>query len=261
MNFFDLASQNFVITGGAGLLGQAVAEELVTAKASVMLVDHNQKALNSLNKKLKEIEPNAQIQLCNLDVTKQADCQRIFNDYQLSGAQKIDGVIHCAYPRNQDWGTAFKDLNQLALNDNIGMQLGGSLLLAKSALDHFVQFGGGNLILVSSIQGFCAPKFEHYHGTDMVSPIEYSAVKAGLINSVRWLAKYYANKNIRVNCISPGGILDQQPESFLKRYRESCTNFGMIAPKQVAQPILFLLSSSSSAINGQNIVVDDGWSL
>ena len=139
------------------------------------------------------------------------------------------------------------------------MQLGGSLVLAH-ALSHFVQNGGGHLILVSSIQGISAPKFDHYVGTDGFTDW-YSAVKAGLINSVRWLAKYYANQNIRVNCISPGGILDQQPESFLKRYRDSCTNFGMLSPQQVAQPIAFLLSSCSSAINGQNIVVDDGWSL
>ena len=123
----------------------------------------------------------------------------------------------CAYPRNADWGTEFQDLKLSSLNENIGMQLGGSLVLAQVALNHFNQMVG-HLILVSSIQ-FCAPKFDHYSGTKMVSPIEYSAVKAGLINSVRWLAKYYANKNIRVNCNSPGGILDQQPSHFLNGIR------------------------------------------
>jgi len=95
----------------------------------------------------------------------------------------------------------------------------------------------------------------------MTSPIEYSAVKSGMITMTRWLAKYYKNKNIRVNCVSPGGILDQQQQSFLKKYRESCTSKGMLAPTDVVGAILFLLSDQSKYINGQNIVVDDGWSL
>ena len=60
----------------------------------------------------------------------------------------------------------------------------------------------------------------------MSSPIEYSAIKAGIISITKWLAKYYKNKNIRVNCISPGGISDNQNEEFIKKYRNSCTNIG-----------------------------------
>ena len=95
----------------------------------------------------------------------------------------------------------------------------------------------------------------------MTSPVEYAAIKAGIISITRWLAKYYANKEIRVNCVSPGGIIDDQPSVFLERYRLSCTNIGMLSSDQVAAAIIFLLSPQSAPINGQNIVVDDGWSL
>ena len=96
----------------------------------------------------------------------------------------------------------------------------------------------------------------------MTSPIEYSAIKAGIISITKWLAKYYSNKNIRINCISPGGILDNQPESFLNKYKKSCSNIGMLsAEKHISGIVMFLLSDSSLAINGQNIIVDDGWSL
>ena len=117
------------------------------------------------------------------------------------------------------------------------------------------------MIHLGSIQGISAPKFEHYAGTTMTSPIEYAAIKSGVIAITRWLAKYYSNTGIRVNCVSPGGILDQQPESFLLRYRDSCTNIGMLDAADVAETIVFLLSNDAGAINGQNIVVDDGWSL
>ena len=95
----------------------------------------------------------------------------------------------------------------------------------------------------------------------MHSPIEYSAIKAGVISITRWLARYYANMNIRVNCVSPGGVRDQQPDSFLAAYRSSCTNVGMLEASQVAGSVVFLLSPESFAINGQNLLVDDGWSL
>ena len=141
------------------------------------------------------------------------------------------------------------------------MQLGGAILFSQKILSAFKQQGHGNLIHLSSIQGVCAPKFEHYVGTSMTSPIEYAAIKAGIISIVRWLAKYSANQNIRVNCVSPGGIIDSQPKEFLSRYRDSCTNIGMLSAEQVASTIAFLLSPDSFAINGQNIIVDDGWSL
>jgi NAD(P)-dependent dehydrogenase (short-subunit alcohol dehydrogenase family) len=95
----------------------------------------------------------------------------------------------------------------------------------------------------------------------MTSPIEYAAIKAGLISITRWLAKYHSGQNIRVNCVSPGGVADGQPDEFLWRYRESCTNLGMLTGEQVAPAIVFLLSTAAEAINGQNIIVDDGWTL
>jgi len=114
---------------------------------------------------------------------------------------------------------------------------------------------------ISSIQGVTTPKFDQYKGTQMNSPIEYSAIKSGVIAITRYLAKYYKNKNIRVNCISPGGILDGQPESFLYNYAKNCNSKGMLDSKDLSGALTFLLSESSQFINGQNIIVDDGWSL
>jgi NAD(P)-dependent dehydrogenase (short-subunit alcohol dehydrogenase family) len=75
------------------------------------------------------------------------------------------------------------------------------------------------------------------------------------------LAKYFKGKAIRVNCVSPGGLLAQQPQAFLERYRESCLSKGMLDAADVAGAVVFLLSDASKYIDGQNIIVDDGWSL
>ena len=106
-----------------------------------------------------------------------------------------------------------------------------------------------------------APRFEIYGETAMTMPIEYAAIKSGLIHLTKYMAKYFKGDNIRVNTLSPGGILDEQPEEFIKAYNEQCLTKGMLAPKDIEGALLFLLSENSRYINGQNLIVDDGFSL
>jgi hypothetical protein len=96
----------------------------------------------------------------------------------------------------------------------------------------------------------------------MVSPIEYSAIKSGIISISRYLAKYCKNKNIRINSISPGGLKSSnQPKLFIKRYTKSCTSKGLLNGSDISGLVLFLLSNQSQHITGQNLIIDDGWSL
>ena len=110
-------------------------------------------------------------------------------------------------------------------------------------------------------QGISAPKFSHYNNTNMSSPIEYSAAKAGIINMTKYIAKFCEKKKIRVNCISPGGVLDNQPKKFIKKYKESCLSKGLLDSNDLNGIVEFLVSEKSNFINGQNIIIDDGWSL
>ena len=128
-------------------------------------------------------------------------------------------------------------------------------------MEYFNKQKSGNLILFSSIQGFSAPKFSHYRNTNMNSPIEYSAAKAGIINITKYMAKFCKGKKIRVNCISPGGILDKQPKTFIKKYKDSCLSKGLLESKDLDGIVEFLISEKSNFINGQNFIIDDGWSL
>ena len=77
----------------------------------------------------------------------------------------------------------------------------------------------------------------------------------------RYLARYVKGRNIRINCVSPGGVLDNQPEEFLEKYNEFCLNKGMLNADDIVGTVVFLLSDNSRYMNGQNIVIDDGFSL
>ena len=139
--------------------------------------------------------------------------------------------------------------------------LGGAIIFSQRAIKYFLKKGNGNIIHISSIHGVDVPKFEHYRGTKMMAPIEYCTAKSGIINMVKYLAKYYKGKKIKINSISPGGIFDNQSKKFIKRYKSSCSNKGMLDPEDINGTLLFLLSDMSKYVNGQNIIVDDGWVL
>jgi NAD(P)-dependent dehydrogenase (short-subunit alcohol dehydrogenase family) len=245
-----------VISGGAGRIGSAFSRVVVENGGKVIIGDMNSELGNRLVTDLGEndalffdgnlTEPNT------------------INNMLEKGLEKfgrIDAGVHCAYPVSKQWGTRFEDLEPEGLEKDLFNQLGGAILFSQQMIRHFRQQGHGNLLHISSIQGVATPKFDHYEGTDMVSPIEYSAIKAGIISITHYLAKYCNNENIRVNCISPGGILTNQPEIFLAKYRNSCTSKGMLNASDLSGTLIYLLSDHSKYINGQNIIVDDGWSL
>ena len=134
-------------------------------------------------------------------------------------------------------------------------------MTSQQFAEYFKVQGYGNIVNISSIYGVVAPKFEIYENTVMTMPVEYAAIKAGLINLTRYMAKYFKKMNIRVNALSPGGILDKQPESFLDAYAAQCLNKGMLDKSDLSGTLIYLLSDMSKYVNGQNIIVDDGFTL
>lgn len=259
LNKQALVGQNVLITGAAGRLGSAVAKQVLSCGAKVLLADISSESLKRLLCDLSTFGAD-NIFTFVADTSNTAGIDSLISEVSTT-FDVIDSAVHCAYPRSKGWGAKFEAIQDEDLSLDLDMQLGGAILFSRRMLRCFQEQGHGCLIHLSSIQGVRAPKFEHYAGTSMSSPIEYAAIKAGVISMVRWLAKYTANQNIRVNCVSPGGILDSQPSPFLQRYRDSCTNIGMLSPEHVASVVAFLLSPASVAINGQNIIVDDGWTL
>jgi NAD(P)-dependent dehydrogenase (short-subunit alcohol dehydrogenase family) len=244
------------ITGGAGLIGSAFSRAIIQNGGKVIIGDVAEDRGRSLENELGA--ESAKFLPVN---TSEPDSIDQFLNNGVAHFGRIDAAVHCAYPRSKQWGTKFEDLQPEGLADDLYHQLGGAILFSQKVVALFKKQGSGNLVHISSIQGEFAPKFEHYEGTKMVSPIEYSAIKSGIISITRYLAKYCKGHGIRVNSISPGGILDNQPETFLKKYRASCNIKGMMDANDLSGTLIYLLSEQSMYLSGQNIILDDGWSL
>jgi NAD(P)-dependent dehydrogenase (short-subunit alcohol dehydrogenase family) len=244
------------VTGGAGLIGKSFSKAIIENGGKVIIGDISVER----GRKVQDEFGDDNAMFIEVD-TSNVDSIDNFLELGKENFGKIDSAIHCAYPRSDQWGTKFEDLEEDALKDDLFHQLGGAILFSQRLVSFYKKQGYGNLIHISSIQGVAAPKFEHYQGTLMVSPIEYSAIKSGIISITKYLAKYCKGQNIRVNCISPGGILDNQPKIFLEKYNSICSRKGMLDAQDLNGTIIYLLSSFSHYVNGQNIIIDDGWVL
>ena len=244
----------YLITGANGRIGYSLSKHLIRLGCKLILIDINTKKISKLNKH------NIHL-IKKIDITNENKIKDLI-DLANKKFKKINGLIHCAYPVTKDWGQSFENVNSNSLKINLFNQLGISILLANRFINYFLKKKiNGKIILISSIMGVKAPKFENYKGLRMNSPVEYSVIKSGIISLTAYLAKLYKKKNISVNCVSPGGIRDAQSNKFIKRYKTSCGTKGLLDSDDIVGSIVFLLSNSSKYINGQNIVVDDGWSL
>ena len=249
-----------VVTGGAGLIGQEFVRAIIEQNGIAIIADINknegQRVSNELSNKLK----SNKIDFFELDITSKKSLQECIG-YLDNKYGRIDALVNNAYPRNKNYGRHFFDVEYDDFVENLGMNLGGCITPSQLFSLYFQNQGYGNIINISSIYGVISPKFEIYDNTEMTMPVEYAAIKSGMLHLTKYMAKYFKGKNIRVNAISPGGILDSQPEEFLRKYNQECSTKGMLNGCDLNGTLVFLLSDTSMYINGQNIVVDDGFSL
>ena len=249
-----------VVTGGAGLIGQEFVKAIIEQNGIAIIADINknegQRVSNELSNKLK----SNKIVFFELDITSKKSLQECIS-YLDNKYGRIDALVNNAYPRNKNYGRHFFDVEYDDFVENLGMNLGGCITPSQLFSLYFQNQGYGNIINISSIYGVIAPKFEIYDNTEMTVPVEYAAIKSGMLHLTKYMAKYFKGRNIRVNAISPGGILDSQPEEFLKKYNQECSTKGMLNGCDLNGTLVFLISDMSTYVNGQNIVVDDGFSL
>jgi len=233
-----------IVIGGSGLLGRDFVRGIAEHGGHPVVADLN-------------IQSDSKHFTVNVDInSKESVSQLIEAVHHRYG--RIDAVVNSAYPRNANYGKAFFEVTHEDFCENVSLNLGGVFLICQKLAEYFKNQGYGNIVNIASIYGVITPKFDLYKDTSMTMPIEYASIKSALIHLTKYIAKYLSQLNIRANLISPGGILDQQPQAFINAYNKLCFNNGLMAPSDVTGTLIFLLSDMAPYINGQNIIVDDG---
>lgn len=251
-----LTGKTILITGAAGLLGSQVTASILAQGAKVIAVDRSNSAMRHKFQDLIQNYENS-LTLVELDITDEVAVKQFF-----SGLNELSGAVNCAYPRNAQYGTSFLEVSLESFNENLSLHLGSSFLFMQQCAALFVrQQSPMSVVNISSIYGVVAPKFSLYEGTPMTMPVEYAAIKSALLHLSKYVVAFIKDSRFRINSISPGGIFDNQPTPFIKAYQDSTNGHGMLSPSDIVGSITFLLSQQSQYITGQNITIDDGFTL
>lgn len=253
-----LKDKVIVVTGGAGLIGKKFCQAIGLHGGIPIIAD--------LNKELADVAVNEMrsngiyalslpLDICNKESIDNA-IEHLSYEYG-----RIYGVVNNAYPRNKNYGRPLEEVEYTDFCENLSHHLGGYFLVSQCFSKHFRQYREGVIINMGSIYGLMAPRFEIYEGTDMTMPVEYAAMKAGIIHMTQYFAKFYKKEGVRCNCISPGGVRNNQPDQFIEKYNVHCGKTGMLDGDDLVGGLIFLLSDKSRSITGHNLIIDDGFSL
>lgn len=240
-----LSNQVILVTGGCGLLGESIIQRLQSEGAMVVNADIN-------------VTESADLTSVCCDITSEQSIRdtvsKIVKHYG-----KIDGLVNNAYPRTDDWGLKFENIPFTSWQKNVDFQLNSYFSMSQQVLKSMKKNNSGSIVNIASIYGVVGPDFSLYDDTNMTMPAAYAAIKGGLINFSRYLASYFGPFGVRVNTVSPGGVFNHQPESFVKRYETKTPLRRMASPSDISPAVSFLLSNEAAYITGQNLIIDGGW--
>jgi NAD(P)-dependent dehydrogenase (short-subunit alcohol dehydrogenase family) len=240
----SLKNKIIIVTGGSGLLGREIIKDLNAKGATAINADINVKT--DLRKGTLRVDI----------ISEDSVLEAIKSVSEFYG--RIDGLVNNAYPRTKDWGTKFEDITYDSWRANVDMQMNTTFLFIQKIMPELLKTKGA-IVNMASIYGVVGNDLTIYENTSIGTAAQYSAIKGGVINFTRYLASYYGRQGVRVNCVSPGGIFDNQHEIFVANYEKKVPMGRMGNPDDIAPSVSFLLSDEAKYITGQNLIVDGGW--
>jgi NAD(P)-dependent dehydrogenase (short-subunit alcohol dehydrogenase family) len=266
---FDLSGRVAVVTGGAGLLGAEFCRTLAEAGAAVVVVDLNASASQATADAL--TKSGYEVLAVPTDITNPASVNGLVEKV-LSTFGRLDVLVNsAALDPKFDAEAMKKGITPGAFEDYpldqwsaaLGVNLTGMFLVTQACVRPMIEQGKkGSIINICSTYGLNGPDQRIYiKGGERVAfkPVYYTVTKAGVMGFTKYLAAYYAETEIRVNALTPGGVFNNHEDYFVKNYSAK-TILGRMAKKdEMNGALLFLASDASSYMTGNNVVVDGGW--
>jgi NAD(P)-dependent dehydrogenase (short-subunit alcohol dehydrogenase family) len=257
-----------VITGGLGQLGQNFSSAFLEKGATVVMLD-----LTEDKSKLKggnvKFAASGKLHLFKADITNKKAVEevagRIFTQIGTPNVLVNNAALDSPPDAPASENGPFEDYPIESIQKSFEVNILGTVICCQVFGKQMVNAKtAGSIINIASIYGMLSPvqdiyEFRRKGGAQWYKPVAYSITKSGILNFTRYLATYWARKNIRVNTISPAGIFNNQAEEFLEEYTKRIPIGRMAKPEEIAEAVLFLAGDGSSYVTGTNLVVDGGW--
>lgn len=264
---FDMTGKTAIITGAAGLLGKQFCLALAQAGANIVMADLAYDVAAENAAEFKKLGFNAIA--VKVDVSDPSSVKLMVNQ-ALTAFGSVDVLINSAAldPKFDSANVSTQDFNDFetySLNSwkkALDVNLTGMFLASQAAVLPMLEQGRGVIVNISSMYGLVGPDqrlYEQPDGTRQFKPVYYSVTKAGVLGFTRYLATYYAGKNIRVNALTPGGVFNDHDALFTEQYSTRTVLGRMANLDEMNAAMLFLCSDASSYMTGSNLVVDGGW--
>jgi len=256
----DLSGRRALITGAAGGLGSVFASSLAELRADLILVDKPNIDLRDLKLTLEDVY-GISVSTFGCDLEIQEHRARLISDILSDGKELNVLVNNAAFVGNSalpGWSVPFAEQSVETWRRALEVNLVAAFELCQGLSEVLIRSKGANIVNIASIYGQFGPYWGLYEGTKMSNPAAYGASKAGLIQLTKWLSTTLAPQ-VRVNAISPGGVIADQPNSFVQTY-SSRTPLGRLANyEDFCGALIYLASDMSEYVTGQVLNVDGGW--
>ena len=262
-----IKNKNIIITGALGLLGKSLTAELAQRGANIIMLDIKSK------KQLKEIQ--------NLNLIKNKISYIKCNVSNIKSVIKTDKILKRKFPRidvlinaaaitdrvegnsSNPKKSMFENYSIKDWNKSILGNLNSMFICSQVFGKRMLKYKKGSIINISSTYGIVGPDQSIYTNKKnknlFFKTPSYPTSKGAVISFTKYLASYWGGKGINVNCVSPGGIKNNQNKEFIKKYSAKTLLGRMAETRDIVGIIKFLCSDDSSYITGSNIVVDGGW--
>lgn len=255
---FGLSGQVAAVVGGAGRIGCALCQAIAAAGAEVAIVDIDRAGADRLAEQVSRDTGRRAIAIA-ADATSEKELAGAVSQItQQLGPPRL--LINSAQFR----GTGFyssnvEDYPREAWEKVIETNLTSVHLVCQAFGRAMISAGGGRIVNLASTYGLVSPDPRIYGASGVNSPVAYAAAKAGVVNLTRYLAVHWRDKNIRVNCLVPGGVFDNQSTEFVDNYCARTPLGRMAAPDDYQGAVVFLLSRASDYMTGAVLCIDGGW--
>lgn len=261
---FDVSGKTVVVTGGAGILGSIYSMRFAEEGARVIVSDIESDKCMRVAEKI-STRTGAQCMGISVNLSEEASVKDWARQV-LDTFGSVDVLINNAATKSPNF---FEPLENFPLSDwnhVVAVNMTGIFLAVRELGPAMAEKGKGSIINISSIYGIVGPDQRIYEGSfydDMGgtinTPFVYSATKGAIVAMTRYLATYWGPRGIRTNTLTPGGVYSGQNETFREKYSDKVPLGRMAEAEDMVGAMLFLASEASSYINGQNLIIDGGW--
>jgi NAD(P)-dependent dehydrogenase (short-subunit alcohol dehydrogenase family) len=254
---FDVSGRVAIVTGGLGQLGTVYAEGLAERGMRVVVFD------------VEQGESPEGVRAYEVDVTDRAALEEAEREVEAEWGVPHLLVNNAALDSPPDAPAEevgpFETYPEASFDAVMDVNVKGTFLCCQVVGAAMAREGRGSIVNVSSIYGLLSPvqnlyEFRRERGETFVKPVAYSVSKSAVLNLTRYLATYWAKSGVRVNTLTLGGVLDEQPREFLDAYEARVPLGRMLDAREALGAVVFLASDASSYVTGANLVVDGGWS-